>query len=180
MPKFQMILGSRSFLKTFFNRYDTPLVLLKSLQKSNYALLDPNMALTFAAPLKYTALITHNQLPTRGYFQFLYFRLTEDDAPVFVAKAKKLISNAVQLRGSTSAGLYQADTKVIEYLLLITWDQKLDVFASKNTPLMAATLAYTPRAAQSGGFHEAIYQAVDPNAKRTVEGDALNSAPLPD
>ncbi|WP_056951366.1 hypothetical protein [Lacticaseibacillus nasuensis] len=164
MTQFQMILGSKHFLRHYFTDYDTPLVLLKSLEKGrNYALLDLAAAIPFVAPMAYTQVAGAQPIPTSGFFNLMYFGVSDADEPVFVAKVRRLIDHHAQLRGCTSITLFKANTKEIEYLLLTSWEKKLDVFASRHMPLVTPVMAYMDRAAAAGGYHEAIYTAVAPN-----------------
>ncbi|MFD1484125.1 hypothetical protein ACFQ5J_02640 [Lacticaseibacillus baoqingensis] len=162
----QMILGSRYFLKQFFTKTDAPLLLLKPLNEgSNYALLDYTAAVPFVAPMKFKPLAQAGQLVDQGFLQLSYFRLNEQEAPVFVAKAKKLFEHRERLRGNQALYLFKTDAKAPEYVLLSQWEKTLDLFASKKTPLMAPILDFTQRAAKGLGYHEAYYQIVSPDAE---------------
>lgn len=165
MTQVKMILGSKSFLKHYFNEYDTPLVLLKSLVKGhNYALLDQAGAIPFVDPLTYDVIAQAKPMPQRGVFQFMHFRLTAHDAPLMADKAKRLIANSAQLKGLQSMALWRTQGDVIEYVLATCWQTQLDVFSSKRTPLVTPVLSYVDIAANEGGYYDRTYQAIDPNA----------------
>lgn len=164
--RMQMILGSQHFLKQFFNRYSTPMLLLKPLHDGqNYALIDVNASVPFVAPMRYLIQAQTAPLAAKGYVQLQYFHLTEDEAPVFIAKAKALLANQAQLQGNLSLAVLEKDAKERDYVLLSQWERTLDVFASKKTPLMAPINEFADRAAAGLGYHDANYQIVDPAAE---------------
>ncbi|MCI1985689.1 MAG: hypothetical protein LKJ69_00185 [Lactobacillus sp.] len=169
----QMILGSHYFLKRFFTETTAPLLLLKPLNEgSNYALLDPTAAVPFVAPMRFETLAQAGDLADQGFVQLSYFHLNDQEAPVFVAKAKRLFEHRERLQGNLSLALLITDAKAPEYVLMSQWERTLDVFASKKTPLMAPILDFAQRAAKGQGFHEAHYQIVSPEAEDDADDDS--------
>ncbi|WP_225046983.1 hypothetical protein [Lacticaseibacillus kribbianus] len=162
--KVQMILGTRYYLLQLMHKHDQPMLLLDGLVKGqNSALLDPSGTVPFAAPMRGTVLAHNGVQPKEGFAHVMYFKLSKDDAPIFAAEAKKLVEQADRLSGLEGMWLLQTESKVIEYVLLSFWQERLDVFAAKGTPLFAKVLPFAKVASHGLGFHEAAYSISDPN-----------------
>lgn len=160
----QIVLGTKRFLKRFFNDDQTPLLLMKPLGKGqNYALLDVEAKVPFVAPMAYDALAMAGTLQNQGYIQLAYLHLTADEAPVFTDQFKALLKQRDQLQGNLALGLLVKDAKARNYLVISQWERTLDVFASKSTPLWQPINKFAERAVKGLGYHDATYQIVSPD-----------------
>ncbi|WP_407892901.1 antibiotic biosynthesis monooxygenase [Lacticaseibacillus sp. N501-2] len=169
----QIVLGTKRFLKTFFNSEQTPLLLMKPLAKGqNYGLLDVHGQVRFAAPMVYDPLAMGGDIQDQGFIQLAYFRLTDDEAPVFIDQFKALLKQREQLQGNLALGLLVKKAKERDYLVISQWERTLDVFASKSTPLWQPVNKFAERAAKGLGYHDANYQVISPNAPDTDDEQA--------